>query len=122
MPDGRGFGIPSAVRVASRFRCVARERGGFIPFPEEYEEALRLGDKSMTVRVDDEVGLYREGETYDAVSYDGRPWGVAVEVRRVVPMAAWDLGAWGVPAGDVSQVVSEARDPGRVELVQFGLV
>jgi len=122
---------PDPARVARRFLtahhargarllCVARERAGQIPFPQEYEEILRLKGKNQTLRVDEEVGIYQEGATYEAVSYGGEPWDINIEIQQVVPLQVWELPAWGIPEEDIERVqeaVGSASAP--VELIRF---
>jgi len=98
---------------------LARERNGRIPFPPEYKEALLSNSKSVTLRVDEEMGVYQEGLIYEATSYEDDPWGIFVLVLGVHPMQVDDLTGWGIPDEDIERT----RTPsGRVELIKFHIL
>ena len=109
-------------RKTARLVCISREQSGQIPFPPEYEETLRSKDKSQTIRVGDEKGVYQEGVIYEATSYEDEPWGIYVRVLKVVHVGVDSLADWGIPEEDISRVMAEGDGSDQVEIIQFDVL
>jgi len=76
----------------------------------------------MTIRVDEEVGIYREGVVYEATSYEGEPWGVLVEIQTVTPLEVDDLPDWNIPDEEISRVRADGNGTPQVELIHFNVL
>jgi len=105
--------------LSLRYAHIVRERNGQMPFPPEYKETLRSKDKNSTLRVDEEMGIYQEGDTYEATSYDDDLWGIKIKVLEVHSLKVGDLSDWGIPKEDIERASTEGAGSGQVELIKF---
>ncbi len=95
-----------------------------IPFPATYKNAILGKRKTVTVRVGDEMGKYKQGAVYRASSYAGTDWGVSVRIVSVQQLPLGELGAHGLPKRSVQSLKKQMKlnNDTRVELFRFAYV
>jgi len=112
----------AAEQVALRFVAgVLTSRVGkcLVPFPPEYQDNLRAQNKTVTLRISDEMGRYKEGDVCEAGSYTGEPWGIRIQVQEVSLLQAKNLVREGIPETDIAKVITERGGDSPVELIHF---
>ncbi|MBU0646500.1 hypothetical protein KJ611_03445 [Patescibacteria group bacterium] len=92
-----------------------------ILFPADYKQALLDRFKNMTIRVGEEMGKYRVGETYRAESYDGEDWDVNVLIKDVQMVDLDQLVNLGVSDVEIEKVKSEGGQD-QVEVIRFEIM
>jgi uncharacterized protein YqfB (UPF0267 family) len=91
-----------------------------IPFPTHYRRSLREGRKTMTVRLDQELGKYTKGEILRATSYAGNDWGIDIKVIKVIRTTIGRLNEHGVPGNSVEGILKKGyNSETEVDLVIF---
>lgn len=90
-----------------------------IPFPLGYREDLANGRKCATIRVKEELGKYKVGECYSAVTYDGFPLGVTI---RVIQIDESVIGPPGILLDSSVKNDRGLRYMGPIDIIWFRLV
>ncbi len=93
-------------------------------FPSQYKKTLLSGKKNSTIRVGEEIGKYKAGNVYSAMSYAGREWDVKVKISSVNLIRIRELCDFGIPKISVD---ATCRKEGlglndKVELIKFDIV
>lgn len=89
-----------------------------IPFPDDYQDSLESEKKNMTIRVDAELGQYKQGDILEACSYRGDAWNIMLRISEVTPMSIDDLPSKGVPKEEILRICIESQTD-QVEVVRF---
>jgi len=75
------LGFNSFIKEAIGFNQYSGSNG--MPFPNRYMSALKSGSKNQTYRVSNEIGKYKVGTVYRAVSNGNRDLGIDIKVISV---------------------------------------
>lgn len=116
--DDKGNMFPDDV-----FTLLSLEKFDIMPFPASYKQALLRGSKNMTLRTRSELGKYKEGMIYEAVTYSGKSLGVKVIIKEIIPTILKYLEEKGIPGRSVEALKKKGYGAGsRVDIVKFDTV
>jgi len=91
-----------------------------IKFPTQYKKAITSHKKRITIRVGDEIGLYKEG-IYAAASYSGKTWDVKCYIHNIVKTTVSGLVLYGIPRMSIKSLVKKEglKKQDAVEIIRF---
>jgi hypothetical protein len=79
-----------------------------MPFPDQDKRTLFSGDKTVTVRVSREVGKFKKGAVYRAISREtGKPWNILVGILGSKKTTVAGLPKFGVPSDVVVRIMKD---------------
>lgn len=90
-------------------------------FPPKYKKSLLLGKKNMTIRHGNEIGKYKVGRIYHAVSYSEKiDFGLNVKIINVLLLKINELSNFNIPKLTIKKLEKETSGP--VEIIKFIVV
>lgn len=90
-------------------------------FPRQYKKTLLNKTKNATIRIGKEIGKYKVGKIYSAMSYAGKIWNIKIKVIDIFPATLNKLLEIGIPKRSIEATQKKAKISlnEKVELIRF---